>query len=405
MKQERAFPSVTVNKKAERSLRLGHPWVYGQELLSSVPEDFPNGAIVDVVNESGKYLGSGFYSAASKISVRVLTDNANEKFDEAFWRRRVRYAVDYRRTVMGEDIDACRMIFGESDGFPGLTVDRYGGYLAAEVLSYGTDLVKKTVFEALLEEIPGIKGIYERNESPIRTLEGLPRFSGWAEGFPNDGNTSTLITENGIRYKVDFAEGQKTGFFLDQKYNRRAVARMARDMKVFDLCTHTGSFSLNAIAGGAKSSVAVDVSKTALEAAKANAELNGMEDKVEFVCADVFDFLDDAASLRPEKKPEMIILDPPAFTKSSRTLGNARNGYREINCKAIKALGRGGFLATCSCSHFMTTELFLQMLKEAAVDAGVSLKIVEIRHQAPDHPVLLNVPETDYLKFVICQVV
>lgn len=409
MKQDRIFPSVTVNKKAERSLRLGHPWVYGEELTASVPEGFPNGGLVDVVNEGGKYLGTGFFSEKSKISVRVLSDNPNEKFDDAFWRRRVKYAVDYRRTVMGEDIDACRLIFGESDGFPGLTVDRYGDYLVAEVLSYGTDLIKDRIFGALLDEIPGIKGIYERNESHIRTLEGLDQYSGWAKNFPNDGVTRTVIEENGIRYAVDFANGQKTGFYLDQKYNRRAVAAISKGRRVFDLCTHTGSFSLNALAGGAISSVAVDVSESALDNAKINvglnAELNGPGDRVEFVCADVFDFLEDAVSLRPEKKPDLIVLDPPAFTKNSKTLANAKKGYRELNSLAIRALGRGGYLATCSCSHFMTTELFLDMLKDAALNAGVSLKIAEIRHQSPDHPVLLNVPETDYLKFIICQVV
>lgn len=405
LNRERVFPPLAVNKKGELSLRRGHPWVYGEELISGVPEGFPNGGIVDVVSQSGKYLGSGFYSEKSKISVRVLSDNANECFDGAFWRRRVKYAVDYRRRVMGEDIDNCRLIFGESDGFPGLTVDRYGDYLVAEVLSYGMDLVKKTVYCALIEEFPNVRGIYERNESRLRVLEGLPQYSGWADGIPNDGRTVCQITENGIKYTVDFGSGQKTGFFLDQKYNRRAVGKLAAGMKVLDLCTHTGSFALNALKGGAKSVTAVDVSDAALEIARTNAELNGAGDKLNFVCADVFDFLPEVEKRPAGDKFDLIILDPPAFTKSSKTLQNAKKGYREVNYRAMKALPRGGFLATCSCSHFMTTELFLEMLRAAALDAGVSLKIAEIRHQAPDHPVLLNVPETDYLKFVICQVV
>ena len=405
MKSERRFEPVTVNKKAERGIRSGHPWVYGAELVRGVPEDFENGGLVDVLTENGKYLGTGLYSAVSKIAVRLLSDNANERFDEAFWQRRVKYAVNYRRRVMGPDFDACRLIFGEADGFPGLTVDRYGDYLVAEVLSYGMDRVKTTVFRALLTELPGIKGIYERNESQIRLLEGLEQGSGWAEGLPNDGQTSTIITENGLRFLVDFAGGQKTGFFLDQKYNRRAVAKLAPGMRVLDMCTHTGSFALNAARQGTDLVTAVDVSEAALEVARTNAALNGLEDKVDFVRGDVFDYLAEAEKLPPAQRYELIILDPPAFTKSSKTLGNARNGYSEINARAMRALGRGGYLATCSCSHFMTTELFLDMLKTAAEDAGVRLKIAEIRHQAPDHPVLLGVPESDYLKFVICQIV
>ncbi len=405
LKQERSFPQLTVSKKAELSLRRGHPWVYGEELRNDVPVSFPNGGLVDVVSEKGRYLGTGFYSEKSKIKVRVLSDNANERFDDCFWQRRVKYAVNYRRKVMGNDIDDCRMIFGEADGFPGLTVDRYGPYMVSEVLSYGMDRVKQTVYRALLEEFPGTKGIYERGESAIRLLEGLPQHSGWAEGIPNDGNTRCEITENGIKYIVDFALGQKTGFFLDQKFNRRAVAALSEGMRVLDLCTHTGSFALNAVSGGAKSVTAVDVSQAALDIARENAAINGMDGKVRFVCADVFDYLQEAEKLSAADRSDLIILDPPAFTKSSRTLGNAKNGYREINYRAMRALPRGGYLATCSCSHFMTTELFLETLRASALDAGVALKIVEIRHQAPDHPVLLNVPETDYLKFVICQVI
>lgn len=405
MKQDRNFPPVTVNKKAEASLRRGHPWVYGEEIVDSVPDGFENGGLVDVLTAGGKYMGTGFYSAHSKISVRVISNNANETFDDAFWRRRVGYAVSYRKSVMGEDIDACRMIFGEADGFPGLTVDRYGDVLVSEVLSYGMDRIKKTVFEALINEIPGIRGIYERNESQIRLLEGLEKYSGWSDGFNGGSEEPVTITENGIRYKVDFAKGQKTGFFLDQKFNRRAAGAVAKGRRVLDVCTHTGSFGLNALKCGASHVTMADISESALETARENAALNGMEDRADFVRADMFDLLPEIEKLPPDKRYDMIILDPPAFTKSSKTLGSAKRGYREVNYRAMRALPRGGFLATCSCSHFMTTGLFLEMLAEAASDAGVSLKIAEIRHQAPDHPVLMNVPETDYLKFVICQVV
>ncbi len=404
MKIERPFQSVIVNKKAERALRAGHPWVYGAELTAGVPEGFANGSIVDVMSENGRYLGSGFYSEKSKIAVRILTANANEIFDDAFWRRRVRYAVGYRRKVMGSDIRACRLIFGDADGFPGLTVDRYGDYLVAEVLSFGMELVKNKVYEGLLDEFPQTKGIYERNESRIRLLEGLEMRSGWADGYAADA-VKTAIEENGLKFAVDFANGQKTGFFLDQKYNRLAVKRLSAGMRVLDLCTHTGSFALNACAGGAETVTAVDVSNAAIESARENAKLNGMEEKITFQCANIFDFLPESGKFAGGNNYDFIILDPPAFTKSSKTLHNAKKGYEDINYRAIRSLPRGGYLATCSCSHFMTTELFLDMLRSAADNAGVAIRIAEIRHQAPDHPVLLNVPETDYLKFVICQIV
>jgi len=410
LKQDRPFTAVTVNKKGERALKGGHPWVYAEELTQTVPEDFSNGGLVDVISQSGKYLGTGFFSAKSKIAVRVLSDNANERFGPDFWDRRVGYALDYRKRVMGADFVDCRLIFGEADGFPGLTVDRFGNYLSAEVLSYGMDLVKDIIFKAIIDRIPEIEGIYLRNESRIRDLEGLPRESGWYEGIPHSGDGSTVIEENGIRYRVDFAEGQKTGFFLDQKYNRQAAGRLARGLRVLDVCTHTGSFALNALKGGAVSANALDVSASALETAAANMALNpelvtdsAGNPKMQLIKSDAFDYLETLTGKAPQY--DFIILDPPAFTKSSGTLKNAQKGYKELNYLAMRALPRGGCLATCSCSHFMTTELFLDMLKEASLEAGVKLKIIEIRHQAPDHPVLLNVPETDYLKFVICQIV
>lgn len=405
MKQERRFPSVRITKKGEKAARGGHPWVYAAELLDAVPAELPNGGLLDVLTENGRYLGTGFYSAKSKIAVRILSDNANERFEEDFWRRRIHYAVASRKTVMpGADFVCCRLVFGEADGIPGFTADRFGDILVTQVLSYGTEQIKGILYGALLQEVPEIRGIYERNDASIRELEGLPVGKGWAEGFPHPDETVTEITENGIRYRVDFENGQKTGFFLDQKYNRLAVSRISAGMRVLDCFTHTGSFALNALRGGASSVTAVDISESALAVARGNAVLNGVSDRIEFLAADVFDLL---PKLSEEKKTpyDFIILDPPAFTKSSKTLDAAKRGYKEINYRAMRLLPRGGYLATCSCSHFMKTELFLEMLKSAASDAGVRLKILEQRQQAPDHPILLNVPETDYLKFVIAQAV
>ena len=403
MKSSRNFPFVTVSKKAERSLRGGHVWVYDAEIMSS-SEKIENGAMTDVISLSGAYLGTGFYSENSKIRVRVLTTNANETFTDAFFYRRVRYAVEYRKTVMKGDFSCCRLIFGEADGLPGLTVDRYGDILVAQILSYGTEMRKGVIFSALIDVLSEmgekINGIYERNDVNIRKLEGLEEYKGWY-GDSHPSATETTIVENGIKYNVDFENGQKTGFFLDQKYNRAAVARLAEGKRVLDCFTHTGSFALNAARGGAEHVTAVDISETALAQARKNAELNGLSYKMEFVCADVFDLL--SSTSRGEY--DFIILDPPAFTKSRKTVQNAERGYHEINYRAMKLLGRGGLFATCSCSHFMRDDLFCQMLYNASRDAGVELKQIEARAQSPDHPMLWNVPETGYLKFYIFQVI
>lgn len=403
MKSSRNFPFVTVSKKAERSLRGGHVWVYDAEIMSS-SEKIENGAMTDVISLSGAYLGTGFYSENSKIRVRVLTTNANETFTDAFFYRRVRYAVEYRKTVMKGDFSCCRLIFGEADGLPGLTVDRYGDILVAQILSYGTEMRKGVIFSALIDVLSEmgekINGIYERNDVNIRKLEGLEEYKGWY-GDSHPSATETTIVENGIKYNVDFENGQKTGFFLDQKYNRAAVARLAEGKRVLDCFTHTGSFALNAARGGAEHVTAVDISETALAQARKNAELNGLSDKMEFVCADVFDLL--SSTNRGEY--DFIILDPPAFTKSRKTVQNAERGYHEINYRAMKLLSRGGLFATCSCSHFMRDDLFCQMLYNASRDAGVELKQIEARAQSPDHPMLWNVPETGYLKFYIFQVI
>lgn len=408
MKAERNFPAFTVSKKCENSVRAGHPWVYADE-IRGCPDEVENGCIADVFSEKGSYLGSGFVSLRSKIRIRILSDNANESFGEKFFARRIRYALDYRKTVMGEDFSACRLIHGESDGMPGLTVDRYGDILSVQILSYGMDRIKDMLFRLLTEELAKdgveVSGIMERNDAAIRVLEGLEQYKGWYHGkfLPDPPSPVTEITENGVKYLVDVENGQKTGFFLDQKYNRLAAAKIARGKKVLDCFTHTGSFALNCAYGGAEHVTAVDVSRFAVDTAQENAVRNGLEGKMDFMCADVFDLLPRLAE--EHIRYDMIILDPPAFTKSRKTVGSAERGYKEINYRAMKLLPRGGYLATCSCSHFMNNELFVKMLMSAAKDAGVQLKLIEARQQAPDHPILLNVPETDYLKFYLFQTV
>ena len=408
MKTQRAFPAFTVSEKAELSIRAGHPWVYAEEFVQP-PESCENGALADVFSQKGAYLGTGFFSAKSKIGVRVLSSNANERFGEDFWRRRVQYALDYRTTVMGkDDLRACRLIFGEADGMPGLTVDRFGDVLVAQVLSYGMEQIKPLIYSLLCELLAQtgspVEGIYERNDVAIRELEGLEQYKGWYEGIPHPASTVTRITENGILYEVDFENGQKTGFFLDQKYNRLALSRLCAGRRVLDCFTHTGSFALNAVKGGAEHVTAVDISETALECARRNAVLNGFAGKMDFVCADIFEYLPRLAESK-KKEYDLIILDPPAFTKSRRTVGAASHGYREINFRAMKLLPRGGYLATASCSHFMEEKMFIKAIASAAAEAGVSLKQIESRAQSPDHPVLWNVPETNYLKFYLFQVV
>ena len=408
MKTKRDFPLALVTKKAELSIRRGHPWVYFDE-ITDIFGEAENGGIVDVVSGKGAYLGSGFYSAHSKIRVRLLSCNANDSFDAAFFARRLRYAIDCRHSIMGEDFSACRLVFGEADGLPGLTVDRFEDVCVSQVLSYGMDKRRDVLYRALREILAQygvqLRGIYERNDVALRELEGLAQYKGWYRPETvADLSTVTTITENGVRYTVDFENGQKTGFFLDQKYNRLAVSRMAKGKRVLDCFTHTGSFALNAAMGGAAHVTAVDVSQTAIDQAQANASQNGLSDKIDFLCTDVFDLLPELAA-KGGKPYDFIILDPPAFTKSRKTVHAAERGYKEINYRAMKLLPRGGYLATCSCSHFMKNELFLKMLHDAAVDAGVQLRQLEARQQCCDHPVLWNVPETDYLKFYLFQIV
>ena len=407
----RNFIQITITKKGENRARMGHPWVFEGEVLkeSEKPE---NGSLVDVVSEKGKYIGTGFYNDHSKIRVRLLSYNANDRFDEAFFERRVRYAVDYRKTVMpGADFACCRLIFGEADGFPGLTVDRFDDVLVAQVLSLGMERHKNQIFSLLLRVLremgERVKGVYERNDVKIRELEGMSENKGIAQIPENElteADLMPIIVENGLSYMVDVVNGQKTGFFLDQKYNRQAVARIAKGKHVLDCFTHTGAFALNAARGGAASVTAVDISGEALKTAQQNLLRNHLVDVVTTREANVFELLTELKA-QGHAPYDFIILDPPAFTKSSSTVRSAFRGYKEINLKAMKLLPRGGYLATCSCSHFMEDALFVKMLHEAARDAQVSLRQIEARQQAPDHPILYNVPETDYLKFYLFQVV
>ncbi|MGN0665660.1 MAG: class I SAM-dependent rRNA methyltransferase [Huintestinicola sp.] len=408
MNIERIYPVVTVTEKCRKRTAAGHPWIYDNEITdtSPVPAD---GELCDVMTEKKRFIGTGFYNSASKIRVRIISRNANDKFDADFFRRRLSYAYEYRKTVLSEDeLRCCRLIFGEADHFPGLTVDRFDNLLSVQILSLGIEKRRDMLLPALLEilEADGqkIDGIYLRNDVAIRKLEGMEEEKCWysykGEQAPSP---VTTICENGIYYKVDVENGQKTGFFLDQKFNRRAAASIARGKNVVDCCTHTGSFALNCAKGGAAHVTAVDVSQSAIDMARANAQLNGLEGNMDFVVSDVFDFLRNRIEAH-DRSADLIILDPPAFTKSRKTVGNAKNGYLELNTLAMRLLPRGGYLATASCSHFMTEPLFIEMLHDAARAANVELRLIEIRHQAPDHPILMNVEETEYLKFFLLQV-
>ncbi|WP_296825162.1 class I SAM-dependent rRNA methyltransferase [uncultured Megasphaera sp.] len=406
----RPYAKLYLTRKGERAARSGHPWVYGEE-VTHVDGQYKTGDLVDVLSEKGKYLGTGFANDISKIRVRIVSHNANDRFDEAFWQRRVQYALAYRQTVMGEkDFACCRLIFGDADEMPGLTVDRYNDLLVAQTLCYDMDVVKPVIFKALTEQLRlmgvTVRGIYERNDVRVRELDGMEQYKGWyrAPYLPEPGSVLTTIDENGILYDVDVENGQKTGFFLDQKYNRLAVAKIATGHHVLDCFTHTGAFALNAARGGAASVTAVDISDEAVAMTRENIRRNGLEDKVTARQANVFDLLTDLADHKNHDY-DFIILDPPAFTKSGHTVRNAIRGYKEINLKAMKLLPRGGYLATCSCSHFMRDDLFRSMLADAASDAGVHLRQIEARQQSPDHPILWNVPETNYLKFYLFQVV
>lgn len=407
---------ATVSEKAEKSLHSGHIWVYGEEIIDS-EGTYEDGDIIDVYSKRQKYLGSGFINSKSKIRIRLISRNYNDSFDSAFWLRRIRYSLSYRLSVMGEkDFRCCRLIFGEADMFPGLTVDRFEDVLSVQIASLGIERLKDEILPAIVQVLKDdfgqvINVIYERNDLKVRALEGLTEYKDFyvcqEHGYKTaqTHNGIVQISENGIKYNVDFINGQKTGFFLDQKYNREAIKHISNGKRVLDCFTHTGSFGLNAALGGAIHVNSVDISEDALRIAASNAKANGLDKIIEYTKADVFDLLQSLCSQGKRGEYDFIILDPPAFTKSRDTLKNAIKGYREINTAALRLLPRGGYLATCSCSHFMTDTYFKQMLHNAAEDANVSLRQIEARQQSPDHPILWNVPETDYLKFYIFQVV
>ncbi len=378
-----------------------------------------------MLEENGTWQGTGLISQESTIRVRIVTRNANDRLDQAFWARKLVWAWEHRRVTMGgralpgcePDTNCCRVLFSEADGFPGLVVDRYEDILVAQVGTVGMERLRPVLYPLLLKTLrdagEDVRWIYERNDGAVRDKEGLPRYKGWWSGDGVDTapeSTRRIIRENGILYDVDFEQSQKTGFFLDQKYNRRAVRELAAGRRVLDCFCHVGPFGLNAAAGGAAYVREVDVSQTALDLAAENARLNHLEDRMAFTCTDVLDYLPELARdkrrLREEGGPfDLIVLDPPAFTKSRNAVAHAAKGYREINYQAMRLLPRGGYLATCSCSHFMTRDLLARAIAEAAHDANVQLKQVEERQQAPDHPILWGVPETHYLDFFIFQLV
>ena len=392
---ERNFASVTITDKGVRFLRAGHSWVYADE-VTGVKGLYEPGDIVDVYSGRGRWLGAGFVNDRSKIRVRIVSKNPNDRFDGAFWRRRVRWALDYRKAVMGEEYAACRLIFGEADGFPGLTVDRYNGVLVTEVLSAGMERVKELLYDILMEE-PGFEAVYERSDSPLRGKEGLACMTGFARG---SGSGHTVIRENGLLFDVDYINGQKTGFFLDQKENRRAAARFARGRRVLDCFTHTGAFALHAAHYGAAEVTGVDISDLACRQAAENAALNNLD--IDFVEANAFDLLREKYDAHEQY--DTIILDPPAFTKTRAAVPAALRGYKEINLRAMKMVKNEGYLITCSCSHHVLPDAFAAMLVDAAADAKVQLRQIEARTQGRDHPILSASPETQYLKCHILQV-
>lgn len=392
---------VTLKKSEGRMLKSGGLWIFDNE-IASILGSFEDGDIVAVHDFDGYGLGKGFINRNSKIRVRMMTRNRHQEIDEAFLKMRVQEAWDYRKKV--SDTGSCRVIFGEADFLPGLVVDKFSDVLVVQSLALGIDRLKDQIVELLKEVLAAdgikIRGVYERSDAKVRRQEGMELYKGFI-GEPFD--TNVEIEENGVRYMVDVKDGQKTGFFLDQKYNRKAIQHLCKDAKVLDCFTHTGSFALNAGYGGAKEVTGVDASELAVEQAMLNSKLNGMEDRVKFICRDVFELLPELEE--KGEKFDVVILDPPAFTKSRNSVKNAVKGYREINLRAMKLVRDGGFLATCSCSHFMTYELFTQTIHQAARNVHKRLRQVEYRTQAPDHPILWAAEESYYLKFYVFQVV
>ncbi len=392
---------VTLKKGEGRTLKAGGMWVYDNE-IASVAGDFEDGDIVEVHDFDGYCMGCGYINRKSKITLRMLSRKKDAVIDESFMERRVRDAWEYRRQTI--DTSSCRIIFGEADFLPGIVVDKFSDVLVVESLALGIDRWKGAIVEALkkvlAEDGIHIRGVYERSDAKVRLQEGMERVKGFiGEAF----DTKVEIVENGVRYMVDVEDGQKTGFFLDQKNNRAAVGRLCKGKKVLDCFTHTGSFALNAGMAGAESVLGVDASQLAVEQARENARLNGLEERVRFECEDVFELLPRLE--RQGERFDVVILDPPAFTKSRNSVKNAAKGYREINLRGMKLVRDGGFLATCSCSHFMEPELFAKTIREAAAGAHRRLRQVEFRTQGPDHPILWAADQSYYLKLYIFQLV
>ena len=393
--------AAVLKKREGRTIKSGGLWVYDNE-IAQFRGEFEDGDIISVEDFDGYFMGYGFVNRKSKITVRLLSRRRENPVTPAFLTARVRSAWEYRKKVI--DTSSCRLLFGEADFLPGLTVDKYEDILVVESLALGIDRLKGYLLAALVrvlaEDGITVRGIYERSDAKVRELEGMPREKGFLTA-PFD--TKIEITENGVRYIVDVENGQKTGFFLDQKDNRRAIHRLCGGAKVLDCFTHTGSFALNAAIAGAASVVAVDASDLAVEQAQENARLNGVDDRVSFLCRDVFALLPEL--IEKGEEYDVVILDPPAFTKSRNSIKAAARGYREINLRGMKLVKNGGYLVTCSCSHFMDPELFKKTIGEAARDAHCRLRQVEFRTQAPDHPILWSSDESYYLKFYIFQVV
>lgn len=391
---------VKLKKGEGRTLKAGGMWVYDNE-IDSISGDFTDGDIIVVHDFDDYYMGSGFINTRSKITVRIMSRIKGQEIDNAFLENRVKAAWEYRKKTV--DTSSCRIIFGEADFLPGIVIDKFNDVLVVQSLALGIDRMKEQIVEllkgCLKEEGIIIRGVYERSDAKVRSNEGMERIKGFI-GEPFD--TKVEITENGVKYLVDVEDGQKTGFFLDQKYNREAIKKLCKDAEVLDCFTHTGSFALNAGLAGAKSVTGVDASELGIKQANENARLNGLQDTVHFMCTDVFELLPELE--RQNKKFDVIILDPPAFTKSRNSIKNAVKGYREINLRAMKLIKNGGYLATCSCSHFMTPELFAETIGQAAKNTRKRLRQVEYRTQSPDHPILWAADESYYLKFFIFQV-
>ncbi len=391
---------VTLKKGKGITIKKGGMWIYDNE-IASVAGSFKNGDIVIVHDFDGYPLGKGFINQISKIRIRMLTRDIGQDIDNTFFIKRLENAWEYRKKTV--DTDSCRIVFGEADYLPGIVIDKFADILVVQSLALGMDRYKDLIVQGLKEILArdgiNIRGVYERSDAKVRLQEGMERVKGFIGG---EFDTEVQIVENGVKYYVDVKEGQKTGFFLDQKYNRNAIRKLCKDAKVLDCFTHTGSFALNAAQAGAKSVLGIDSSGSGIAQAVRNAELNGLQGVAEFECVDVFDKLPELEEAG--EKFDVVILDPPAFTKSRNSVKNAVKGYREINLRAMKIVKDGGFLATCSCSHFMDYELFTKTIGQAAANVHKVLRQVEFRTQAPDHPILWEAGESYYLKFYIFQV-